>query len=63
MKISPNGTLSKIRLVESSGNSKFDDSVLRAVRKANPVPTPLATLYAEYSRDFDNFEIGFEPDS
>ena len=63
MKIARDGTLSKIRLVESSGNSKYDDSVLRAVRKANPVPPPLAQLYAAYGRDFDNFEIGFEPDS
>jgi len=49
VKISSNGDLTDVRIVESSGNSNFDDSVVRAVRKASPVPPPPKEFYADFS--------------
>lgn len=55
--ISERGELSNIVLAKSSGNSGFDDSVLRAVRKASPVPPPPASVY-EF---FKEVRITFDP--
>ena len=38
--IQENGEITGIRLVGTSGDRSFDDSVIRAVRKANPLPPP-----------------------
>ena len=48
-RILKDGTLQKIELSKSSGNSNFDDSVMRAVRKASPVPPPPAKFYLDFS--------------
>ncbi len=49
VRILPNGQVQDIRITTSSGNSKFDDSVVRAVRKASPVPPPPEKFYSEFS--------------
>lgn len=49
-RISENGDISDIRISSSSGISGFDDSVLRAVKKASPVPPPPPIVY-EYFRE------------
>ena len=38
--IRPNGEITEIQLVRSSGNAAFDQSALRAVHHANPLPPP-----------------------
>ncbi len=44
-KIAESGALSEIKVVQSSGVAEFDDSVLRALAKANPVPRPPEKVY------------------
>ena len=48
VEILPDGKVKSVDIAESSGNSNFDDSVIRAVRKADPVPTPPADLYNDF---------------
>lgn len=38
--LSPTGTVQSAEIVESSGNQVFDDSVIRAIYKASPLPLP-----------------------
>ena len=38
--IKPNGEIADIELTRSSGNAAFDQSALRAVHHANPLPPP-----------------------
>ena len=49
------GNISGLRVSRSSGNTRFDDSVLRATRKASPVPVPPAEIAADYR----NIQINF----
>jgi colicin import membrane protein len=49
------GRVSQVRMEKSSGNSYFDDSVLRAIRKASPLPVPPAPLRG--SEEY--YEVGF----
>ncbi|MCB0332371.1 MAG: cell envelope integrity protein TolA [Bdellovibrionales bacterium] len=43
--ISQSGEISDVHLCGSSGNSLYDESIIRAVRKANPLPPPPAKVY------------------
>ncbi len=45
------GTVSDVRLEQSSGNPAYDSSVVRAVEHANPLPPPPAR-YVEQFREF-----------
>jgi len=47
--ILPDGRVQNVNIVQGSGNSNFDDSVVRAVLKASPVPVAPANLYQEFS--------------
>ena len=38
--IEPNGRISALKVVKSSGNQEFDHSVLRAINRSNPLPAP-----------------------
>lgn len=49
VKIEQNGNISDVKVEQSSGNSNFDDSVVRAVRKASPVPPPPKEHYSHFS--------------
>ncbi len=42
------GKVAKATISASSGNGHFDDSVLRAIYKASPVPAPPARLYNQF---------------
>jgi TonB family protein len=53
----PTGTISGQRIIRSSGNPEFDDSVLRAVRAASPLPPPPANVY----QDFRIVRMIFDP--
>lgn len=46
--IMPDGVVSGVRFVASSGNSNFDESVERAVTKSSPVPQPPPDLYEQF---------------
>jgi TonB family protein len=55
--IFPNGVIGAINLVRSSGNPRFDDSVVRAIRVASPVPPPPDSVY-QY---FRHVRMTFDP--
>ena len=44
IKIEKDGRVSNVRMEESSGNRYFDESVLRAINKASPLPLPPGKL-------------------
>jgi TonB family protein len=49
------GRVSQVRMEKTSGNTYFDDSVLRAIRKASPLPVPPEELRGSE----DHYEVGF----
>jgi TonB family protein len=56
--IEPDGVIKNIRLVKTSGDSGYDDSVLRAAAKASPLPAPPRIVYEKY---FKSVRITFDP--
>ncbi len=48
VEILPDGRIRSVEIAQSSGNKNFDDSILRAVKKANPVPAAPATIYNDF---------------
>ncbi len=48
--IAENGVISQVSVSTSSGNREFDDSVLRAIYKASPVPAPPEKVYQYFKR-------------
>lgn len=48
--ILPDGRLTGIELAVSSGNPQYDQSVVRAVSKASPVPPPPSAVYQFFRR-------------
>jgi colicin import membrane protein len=57
IKIMPNGEIQDIWFEKKSGNSYFDDSVYKAVKKSNPLPP----LPKDYQRPFYNVGLVFTP--
>ena len=53
--IEQDGKVSNVRMEKTSGNNFFDDSVLRAIHKASPLPVPPEQLRGTE----DHYEIGF----
>ena len=53
--IEKDGQVSTVRMEKTSGNPYFDDSVLRAIKKASPLPVPPEELRGGE----DHYEIGF----
>jgi colicin import membrane protein len=53
--IEKDGRVSLVRMEKTSGNSYFDDSVLRAINKASPLPVPPEALRGGE----DHYEVGF----
>ena len=45
-----NGEVVEVELVERSGDIVFDESAMRAVRKANPLPPPPEAYRNEFTR-------------
>ncbi len=52
-----NGGVIGLRVVQGSGDPSYDDSVLRAMRKATPLPPPPDN----YRKDFMSVELTFRP--
>jgi colicin import membrane protein len=55
--IEPDGVIKNVKLVKTSGDSSYDDSVLRAAAKASPLPAPPKIVY-QY---FKSVRITFDP--
>jgi colicin import membrane protein len=56
--IEPDGVIKNVRLVKTSGDSNYDESVMRAAMKASPLPAPPRTVYEQY---FKSVRITFDP--
>jgi colicin import membrane protein len=52
-----NGKVVKLRVVDASGDQSYDDSVIRAVSRASPLPPAPDS----YRSDFMNVELTFRP--
>jgi colicin import membrane protein len=48
-RIQPDGEVLDVELLRPSGDTAFDQSVMRAVRKANPLPPPPQTYLQEFA--------------
>lgn len=48
MRLAPSGVVQSASVQRSSGNTQFDESALRAVYKASPVPPPPDNLYEQF---------------
>jgi colicin import membrane protein len=55
--IKENGEIVGLRIVQPSGDPSYDESVLRALKKSNPLPAPPEN----YRKDFADLEISFRP--
>jgi colicin import membrane protein len=55
--IQENGEVVKLRVVDASGDPSYDDSVIRAVSRASPLPPAPES----YQNDFMNVELTFRP--
>jgi len=56
--IKDNGEIIGLRIVQSSGNASYDESVLRAVRKSSPLPA----LAENIRNGFSEVELAFRPE-
>jgi colicin import membrane protein len=56
--IKDNGEITGLKIVQSSGNASYDDSVLRAVRKSSPLPP----LTESIRSGFSEVELAFRPE-
>ncbi len=56
--IQPDGSLINVRIGKGSGNAEFDNSVLRAVLRASPVPPPPQEVYEPF---FKYVTMTFDP--
>ena len=57
--VSVGGEIFGLKLLKSSGDRSYDESVVRAVRGASPLPRPPA----RYAREFAEVELVFRPES
>ena len=55
--IKENGEIFGLKIVQPSGDPTYDESVLRAVKKSNPLPAPQES----YRRDFADVQLTFRP--
>ena len=55
--IKDNGEITGLKVVQPSGDATYDESVLRAVKKSNPLPAPPNA----YRKDFAEVELTFRP--
>jgi TonB family protein len=56
--LEPSGKIKNVSVSKSSGNNSFDESVVRALLKASPLPPPPAEYYNEW---FRSVRIAFDP--
>lgn len=58
IRLLPGGEVLDVKLVRSSGDRAFDDSVVNAVRSAGRLPVPTGDLFNKYFRDIT---VNFHP--
>jgi colicin import membrane protein len=53
--VSADGQLENVRVIKSSGNAAFDSSLIRAIRKTDPLPIPSDKIggYREFNMTFN----------
>ncbi len=56
--ISADGTLNSVKIAKSSGDLAFDESVLRAIRRAAPFPPPPDRYRSQFSDVVSTFKLG-----
>jgi TonB family protein len=57
--IANDGTLTSVKIAQSSNDSSFDDSVLRAIRRAAPFPPPPEKYRSEFNQGIEAlFKLG-----
>jgi TonB family protein len=56
--IGVDGTLGGVKIAKSSGDSAFDESVLRALRRAAPFPAPPDRYRSQFSDVISTFKLG-----
>ena len=56
--IGADGTLNSVKIAKGSGDSAFDDSVLRALRRAAPFPPPPDRYRSQFSDVVATFKLG-----
>jgi len=56
--IGADGTLNSVKIAKTSGDSAFDDSVLRAIRRAAPFPPPPDRYRSQFSDVVATFKLG-----
>jgi TonB family protein len=56
--IGADGALNSVKIAKSSGDSAFDESVLRAIRRAAPFPPPPDRYRAQFSDVVSTFKLG-----
>ncbi|MBI3303674.1 MAG: cell envelope integrity protein TolA [Deltaproteobacteria bacterium] len=59
-RIQPDGEVFEVELVKPSGDTAFDQSVVRAVRKANPLPPPPQSYLQEFATQKIEMNFGGE---
>ncbi len=59
LRVGRNGEVQNARIVESSGDTRFDESAELAVKKASPLPIPKEPEYYDHIKEF---RIEFNPD-
>jgi TonB family protein len=56
--IGVDGTLNGVKIAKGSGDAAFDDSVLRALRRAAPFPPPPDRFRSQFSDVISTFKLG-----
>ena len=52
------GTLNDVKVSKSSGDSAFDESVMRAIKRAAPFPPPPDRYRSQFSDVVSTFKLG-----
>ena len=56
--IGADGTLNGVKIAKSSGDAAFDDSVMRAIKRAAPFPPPPDRYRSQFSDVVSTFKLG-----
>jgi TonB family protein len=56
--VKENGEIVGVKIIQSSGDPLYDESVMRAVRKSSPLTAPPEN----HRKDFADVEYSFQPD-
>lgn len=61
VRLIPSGDVVSVRIIESSGNIAFDNSVEMAVNRASPLPVP--KIESGLFKHFREVELVFDPNA